>query len=96
MRFFETDTDRHVIVYIQVYNAISSQSQTETLIFFAAQGHIILGANLAPPLFLLEKARELLFGQLAVPVPVVLVKHQVNLAKIMSVRQMFCVTCHHG
>lgn len=69
------------------------KSQTETLIFFTAQGHI-LGANLAPLLFLLEEARELLFGQLAVTVAVVLVKHQVNLAKIMSVGEMFCVTCH--
>ena len=54
MRFFEKDTDRHVIVYIQVYNAISSKSQTETLIFFTAQGHI-LGTNLAPHYFFLSR-----------------------------------------
>ena len=40
-------------------------------------------------LFLLEQPRELLFGQLAVTVAVVLVKHQVHLAKIMSVGACF-------
>ena len=39
--------------------------------------------KLAPaPLLLLEQSLELLFGQLAITVTIVLVKHQVHLAKI--------------
>ena len=46
-------------------------------------------SRLSAALFLLEQPRELLFGQLAVTVAVVLVKHQVHLAKIMSVGACF-------
>ena len=75
------------------------QIQTDTLLFtfrFTMQSLQIPDRNInifySPrtdtffaPLFLLEQPRELLFGQLAVTVAVVLVKHQVHLAKIMSV-----------
>ena len=42
------------------------------------------------PLLLLEQPLELLFGQLAIPVAVVLVKHQVHLAKIHVSRDVLC------